>query len=148
MPSRSRADAFLRLSDECVALFHCMRAAAEAVHGQGESSAARRGILRSLAQEGPLTVPRMARARKVTRQHIQNTVNGLLKDGLVEAVENPEHRKSSLIALTARGRAAWDSMMREERGLLAELKLPSVDAMESAAETLRAVREQISARIS
>ncbi|MFN7919466.1 MAG: MarR family transcriptional regulator [Bryobacteraceae bacterium] len=143
MPSGSRVDAFLRLSDECVALFHTLRAAAEQVHGQGELSAARRGILRSLANSGPQTVPQMARARQVSRQHIQIVVNGLLEDGLVRPVSNPAHKRSSLIQLTTPGRKKVEAMAAAERRLLAELRLPSSAAMNQAAETLAAVRSII-----
>jgi len=56
-------------------------------------SAARRGVLRSLARLGPQTVPQMAGARPVSRQHIQTIVNALAADGLVETIDNPAHKR-------------------------------------------------------
>src|SRR5215813_8522065 len=57
--------------DEAVSLFHLLRALAARLHGQGEMTAARRGILRGLERLGPQSVPQLARARPVSRQHIQ-----------------------------------------------------------------------------
>jgi DNA-binding MarR family transcriptional regulator len=123
------------LIDETVALFHRLRAAAEKVHGEGETSAARRGVLRSLAQGGPQTVPRMARARPVSRQHIQTIVDALAADGLVATVANPAHKRSVLVRLTARGKAAVRDIARREAALLASLDLgiPAADLARAAA---------------
>src|SRR4051794_20483887 len=108
-------EALSALVDETVLLFHRLRAAAEAVHGEGEASAARRGVLRGLATGGPQTVPEMARARPCSRQHIQTIVNGLVDDRLVALVPNPAHRSSPLVALTAEGKAAVTDIDRRER---------------------------------
>ena len=89
---------------ETVALFHRLRAVAEQVHGQGETSAGRRGILKSLDRLGSQTAPQMARARHVSRQHIQILVNQLAKEGLVDFIDNPAHKRSSLVHLTRKGK--------------------------------------------
>ena len=80
-PSRrddGKAAALAVLFDAAVALFHRLRATAGEVHGQGEPTAGRRGVLRDLSRLGPQTVPQMARRRPVSRQHIQLLVNGLV----------------------------------------------------------------------
>ena len=61
------------------------------------------GVLRSLAEEGPQTVPQLARARPVARQRIQKLADEMAADGLVEFVDNPAHRRSKLLRLTAAG---------------------------------------------
>lgn len=127
--------------DEVRALFHTLKAAAEHVHGEGERSAARRGLLLGLAKTGPQTVPQIARSRPVSRQHIQVLVNGLLKDGLVELAPNPAHKRSKLVQLTATGHAR----ARELHGLEAEVfsnleYLPPNTDLARAAETLASVR--------
>jgi len=76
----SQTAALLRLFDEIPATLHRLKAVATRVHGLDASSAGRRGILRSLDSMGPQSVPQMARARPVSRQHIQVLVNGLLED--------------------------------------------------------------------
>src|SRR5271157_1804625 len=119
----SQSAALLRLFDEIPALFHLLRAVAGDVHGQDVSSAGKRGVLRSLDSEGPQTVPQMARARNVSRQHIQVLVNGLFEDGLVVSEENPAHRKSPLVCLTAKGTRRLAAAEERELQLLARAKL-------------------------
>lgn len=140
VPERQRA--LLELFDETVALFHRLRAVAETVHEQGTLTAARRGVLRSLRRAGPRTVPQMARERRVSRQHVQTLVNGLLKDGLVELVDNPAHKRSRLVRLTPRGDALISQMNRREDRLLADLEVGVPPGeIRQAARTLRALRE-------
>lgn len=142
--SDPRASALLRLFDANVALFHCLRAAAEQAHGEGEASAARRGILRGLERSGPRTVPQMARARRVSRQHIQVLVNGLVADGLLEAAPNPAHKRSPLIRLSQAGRLRLRRIASTEDSLLARLPPhPGKAALIQAAETLETLRGSI-----
>ena len=61
------------------------------------------GLMRSLALEGPQTVPDLARARPVARQRIQKIADELASAGLVEFMENPAHLRSKLVRLTERG---------------------------------------------
>lgn len=135
------ASALSRLFDETASLFHRLRAVSSEVHGQGELSAGRRGVLRSLYHLGPQTVPQLARARPVSRQHIQILVNGLLKDALVATGENPAHRRSPLLRLTSKGKRHLEAMQKRELRLLAQarLNLPNND-LSAAADTLQSVR--------
>jgi DNA-binding MarR family transcriptional regulator len=132
------------LFDATTALFHRLRATAVEVHGQGEPTAGRRGVLRDLHHWGAQTVPQMARRRPVSRQHIQTLVNGLMADGLVEVVDNPAHRRSHHVILTATGRALVEAMGRRETRLLAALPLAlgpaGIRDLERAAEVLTRVR--------
>lgn len=68
------------------------------------------GFLRTLRLEGPRTVPQIARARPVARQHIQKLANELAEAGLVEFVDNPEHQRSRLLRLTPRGEARFQEL--------------------------------------
>ncbi|MSP88307.1 MAG: MarR family transcriptional regulator [Alphaproteobacteria bacterium] len=68
------------------------------------------GLMRSLALEGPQTVPQLARARPVARQRIQKIADELAAAGLVEFVDNPGHKRSKLLRLTARGEAKQREM--------------------------------------
>jgi DNA-binding MarR family transcriptional regulator len=78
-------------------------------------------VLEHLDARGPATVPDMARAKTVTRQHIQQLVDGGLAAGLIEARVNPAHRRSPLIALTPRGAATFAEIRKRERTALAAL---------------------------
>jgi DNA-binding MarR family transcriptional regulator len=61
------------------------------------------GFLRSLALLGPLTVPQIAKMRPTSRQRMQRLADELAGEGLVEFVDNPKHRRSKLVRLTAKG---------------------------------------------
>ena len=128
--------------DETRRLFHRMRVAAEQLHRQGGMSGGRRGILVDLDRLGPQTVPQMARARPVSRQHIQALVDQLAEEGHVEFAENPAHRRSHLVRMTRKGQDLIDAMNRREARILAGLKIgiPERDLRRGAA-ALRAVRE-------
>ena len=137
-----KATALTEVFDATTALFHRLRAAAARVHGQGELTAGRRGVLRDLHRLGPQTVPQMARRRPVSRQHIQMLVNALRADGLVEPVDNPAHRRSPLVRLTGRGRAVVAAMLRREARLLAAMPVDvSERDLVRAARVLRGLRE-------
>src|SRR5438874_13287905 len=104
----------VKVLDEAVALNFRLQRVAEELHRQGPASSARRGLLRSLSDEGPQSVPQMARTRTVSRQYVQTLVNSLMEDGLVEMAPNPAHRRSGLVQLTADGRQAVKDNTRRE----------------------------------
>lgn len=89
--------------DEAVALFWRVRYVADQIHTAGGRSETARGVLRGLVRYGARTVPQLAFARSVTRQHMQAVVDDLVADGLARKVDNPEHRRSKVIEPTRRG---------------------------------------------
>lgn len=127
---------------ETVALFHRLKGAAQQVHGQGELSSGRWGVLRDLSQSGSQTVPQMARSRPVSRQYMQTLVDGLREQGLVELFENPAHKRSPLVQMTTKGKTLLDGM--SQRATRVFKRLPSTipeKELQRTASTLRAVRE-------
>jgi DNA-binding MarR family transcriptional regulator len=137
-----RGAALEALIGETVALFHRLRTASAAVHGQGELSAGKRGILRDLALHGVRSVPQLARPRPVSRQHIQSLVNPLLKEGYLEAVMNPAHRRSPLLALSSKGRRLAEQMeAREAQVLRLVARSMSERELRAAARTLAKTRQ-------
>lgn len=151
MPPRRAArnePAFLALEREVRGLFHQLRAAAEAIHAPHDAlPIPLRGVLESLHRDGPTTVPALARARPVSRQYVQTIVNALLDEGLVETRDNPGHRRSSLVALTASGRRRFEAIQARERRIVARLELGATDAeLREAARVLRAVRRALARR--
>lgn len=54
--------------------------------------------------KGPMTVPQIARARSTSRQNIQVLVDRLKNERRIEIRQNPAHKKSSLVVLTAKGK--------------------------------------------
>lgn len=145
-PSRNlaihAADSHLEtLLYETVRLFHRLRRVMEELHHQGELSSGKSGILKSLDRHGPQTVPQMARARPVSRQYIQTLVNPLLKENLVERLENPAHKNSPLVSLTERGEELVREMRRRERDALERLEVDlDADDLRSAREILQELR--------
>jgi DNA-binding MarR family transcriptional regulator len=114
---RDRSAAIGRLFDETVLLYLRLSALAARLYGKGPLSGPRRTVLATLARTGPQTVAQMARLRAQPRQRFQPLVNALLEEGLVEALANPAHRQSPLIALTPRGRRMVRDIHRvEQRG--------------------------------
>ncbi|MGW0546763.1 MarR family winged helix-turn-helix transcriptional regulator [Streptomyces altiplanensis] len=77
-----------------------------------------RAVLDLLRTRGPMTVPQMGRAQALSRQFVQRMVNDAARHGLVESAANPVHRRSPLIRLTDRGRAAIGAVRAREHALL------------------------------
>lgn len=65
-------------------------------------------LLRSMKVDGPRTVPQIARARGLARQQIQKIVDDAEADGLVRFRQNPDHKRSRIVALTRDGTAAFE----------------------------------------
>ncbi len=94
--------------------------------------------------DAPLAVPHIAREMGLTRQGVQKTINILVKEGLVDLIENPRHKSSKLASLTEEGRhrfaeiheiqAAWANDLVEGQDL---------EGLSGALETLRALRAKL-----
>ena len=102
-------------------LFHLLGAAAGALHSEIGVSAPMRSVMESLLGSGPATVPALARAKGVSRQHIQRTVDVLLARKLAGLEENPAHKRSPRVTLTPRGEALIRSIGERERPVLDRL---------------------------
>jgi DNA-binding MarR family transcriptional regulator len=123
--SSSKTVAFLGVSGLVRRLFHQLKAAAErAYRYEPGFTLAHRAILESLSSGGQTSVPALARARLVARQHVQVLVNELLEWRLVETIANPAHKRSPLLRLTAAGKRRFESIRRAEDAFLQKLDLP------------------------
>ena len=89
------------------------RAVDEALRGTGLTTPLR-AVLELLLDHGPMTVPQIAREFGVTRQSVQALVDAAGARGLVELSENPRHRRSRLVALTALGERTFTDLHRRE----------------------------------
>jgi DNA-binding MarR family transcriptional regulator len=78
------------------------------------------GLMRSLRENGASTIPDLARARPVSRQHIRLLSQSLLQRGWIEQVPNPTHRRSFLLQLTASGASALAAMDRRIETYMSE----------------------------
>jgi DNA-binding MarR family transcriptional regulator len=71
-------------------------------------STARWQILGAIAlAEHPLTVAHIARSMGLQRQSVQRTVDVLIRDGLLETTENPNHQRARLVLFTRQGKQVY-----------------------------------------
>lgn len=105
-----------------------------------------RTVLEQLYPDRALTVPDIARARRVTRQHIQTIVNDLLQRELIQTETNPAHKRSPLMRLTPLGQLSFKVILNREQKLLQALA-GKVDAarLSQAAETLHELASLLAA---
>src|SRR5436190_3060249 len=89
--------------------------------GQSHLAAGDFSVLRVLGENGPLTVPQIARLRGTSRQNIQTLVNRLGGDGCVTFAENPAHKRSGLVDLTAHGKTLFEEAVAKEKRFMANL---------------------------
>ena len=100
-------------------LFQRLRATSEELLDGSGINTSQRAVLEFLHKQEPQTVPQIAREKSVSRQHIQSVVNELLTMGLIAAIDNPAHKRSSLIQMTTTGRALFAAILEKESALLA-----------------------------
>lgn len=77
-------------------------------------SVADRAVMEFLYPDKMLSVPEIAEQYKVSRQHVQSTINSLLAAGLVVAKENPRHKRSSLMMLNSKGRKLFEAILKND----------------------------------
>jgi DNA-binding MarR family transcriptional regulator len=103
----SKAEAIAELMLEVAQCFFTIRAFGQKTGFITSWGGGAFGFMRSLAQLGPLTVPRIAQMRPTSRQRMQRLANELAAEGLVEFTDNPKHRRSKLVRLTRKGDARY-----------------------------------------
>lgn len=108
-------------------------------------TAARWQVLGAVELAGrPVTVPQIARRMGLTRQSVHATVRTLVRDGLLELVPNADHRRSQLIATTARGAQAYRSLQARQGAWVNELSAGlDVHDLETAAGVIDALCERL-----
>ena len=97
---------------ELLGAFFDLRALGQREGLVNQSGAGNWGLLRTLKEEGPKTVPEVARTRSVSRQYIQKLANELISAGLIEMVPNPAHKRSKLMRLTPAGQDRFQELTR------------------------------------
>ena len=101
-----------------------------------------RATLEILLDNGPQTVPDIARLLLVERQYIQRSVNDLLAADMVTREANPKHKRSYLIGHSEKGRRAFKDLKSVEEEVLRELRqqIPLED-VQASHKTLKALTE-------
>jgi DNA-binding MarR family transcriptional regulator len=106
-------------------------------------------VLSAVAEaQSPPTVPQIGRALGHPRQVIQRAANALMADGLIETLQNPDHKRALLLVPTARGAAVKEEANQRADAISAQL-LKGVDAdkVKHATQLLEDVRLQLEAHI-
>lgn len=102
------------------------------------------GMMRTLALQGPMTVPQIARMRPVSRQRIQRLADDMAAEGLIEFIDNPAHKRSKLLRLTAKGEEAHAALTAQVESLAVALsKDLAEEDLRAAAATLSQVKERL-----
>ena len=95
-------------------------------------------------QNGPLTVPQIARNMGLTRQSVRRLIELLARQGRVETLDNPHHRKSDLVRLTADGLKAFKKLQQRQQNWHPRIMAGvTPTALRQATVLLRHIREQI-----
>ena len=76
-------------------------------------TAARWQVLGAIGDE-PKTVAAAARQMGLTRQNVQRIADWLVESGIAEFVDNPNHRRAKLVALTKEGIALRQQLGRRQ----------------------------------
>ncbi|MFD7629311.1 MarR family winged helix-turn-helix transcriptional regulator [Streptomyces sp. NPDC059851] len=140
------------MAEELALLVADVFEAAGALRRAGEALAAAEGQtqarwqLMSAVSEESLPVARAARRLGVARQGVQRIANELVRDGLAEFRENPDHRTSPLLALTASGRRSLVAITVRAEGAHRKMGegLPDTD-LAAVRELLRRLTRQADA---
>lgn len=77
-----------------------------------------RAVLEILLANGAATVPELANKLEIKRQYVQLMVNETLAEGLTSKQPNPRHKRSTMIALTEKGRALVEAAVGREMALV------------------------------
>lgn len=111
-------------------------------------TSARWQVLGAIAQaQQPLTVPQIARRMGLTRQSVHTTVNRLLADGLVELLENADHRRSQLVRLSELGEASYRAVDAKQAAWVNELAAGLTrDELETTARVIRELASRLEPR--
>ncbi len=133
--------AIYRLILETRQLFHVLAQASSELNREAGITASMRAVMETLYPNAELTVPAIARRKNVTRQHIQQIVNELLRLGQAETRENPSHKRSQLIALSPTGVEQFKQVLTREKKVLQLLAQEfDADQIATASETLGSLR--------
>ena len=81
-------------------------------------SVADRAVLEFLYPDKMLSVPEIAEQYKVSRQHVQSTINSLSAAELVVTKENPRHKRSPLMMLNSKGLTLFEAVLKKDEEVI------------------------------
>jgi len=139
----SRGDAFTELVLEVLRVNGLLIEAGDEMTRPVGLSSARWQVL-GVVEHGPIPVSHVARIMGLTRQGVRQTADALAKDGFIEYVENPHHRRAKLMKMTAKGREALDYVGQRRAGWADRIgEEQSLEDLRAAVAVLQEVRESL-----
>lgn len=124
------------------ACFQDMKKMADGLHADIGLNASTRAVLEFLAENGPSTVPDIAKAKNVTRQHIQQLADALVESGFAAFEANPAHKRSHLVRMLEKGASAFRVMQAREATLIETIAASFAAAeLDQAAQVLERLRK-------
>ncbi|MFJ7243341.1 MarR family winged helix-turn-helix transcriptional regulator [Kitasatospora sp. NPDC098652] len=138
-PAPERAQALDRLARAAYRLSAAdSRLRGRATRTPGALSLTHARALRTLAEQGPLSITQLAAGTETTGPATTQLVNGLVNAGYVTRTRPPEDKRSVLVALTEEGRARHEQRQAAlVEALHADLDDYDEEALDRAAEVLR-----------
>jgi DNA-binding MarR family transcriptional regulator len=141
---QSKGEAFADLVFEIAASFFRLRAMGRKYGFISKRGAGTLGFMRTLKNDGPITVPDLARMRPTSRQRMQQLADELAEAGLIEFIDNPHHKTSRLMRLTRKGEARYRAMIEQLGTLGAEIAQGNDEReLRAAAALMRTLRERL-----
>lgn len=97
-----------------------------------------------IVEHEPIPVAHVARYMGLSRQTIQQTADGLAREGFITYRENPHHRRAKLMQITKKGEDALE-YVREQQAAWAERvsSEQSIVGLQQAVELLRGLRRNL-----
>jgi DNA-binding MarR family transcriptional regulator len=141
--AQSKGEAYADLVFEVAAYFFRVRAAGQKHGLVSKSGGGTLGFLRTVEAAGAITVPDLARMRPTSRQRMQQLADELVAEGLIEFIDNPQHKKSKLMRLTRKGQTRYRLMLKQLHRIGAEVAQDVGEAeLRRATAVLRALWER------
>lgn len=129
--------------------FNDLKALSDVMNQDLGVTAAMRAVLEQLQINGPQTVPQIAGARNVSRQHIQLLTDALAQRGLIAYGNNPQHKRSKLVTLTGDGANLFGRIAaRETDALKTVAAILNDDDMLQAQQAVNELRRALAGLIS
>jgi DNA-binding MarR family transcriptional regulator len=110
-----------KLIVEIRSAFNALKALSDEMNADIGITAAMRAVMEHLETQRPATVPQIAAAKSVTRQHIQILADALVDKGFARYVANPAHQRSRLLELTDFGTRHFAEIRNREAEALGQL---------------------------
>ncbi|GAA1947109.1 MarR family transcriptional regulator [Brevibacterium antiquum] len=102
-----------------------------------------RAVLELLSLTTAQPVPRIAETLLLSRQFVQRSVDHGIELGIFELQNNPAHRRSRLVSVTAEGRSTIERVLQREQELLVVAREQlTEDEISTCLHVLHTIREQ------